>query len=300
MPNHWASMMVEKAADGICLFKWEGRKFTVEEANPAFFQIIGYTKEELWKDSFLSFLSAEYRAWVLKRLEFFEYDDTLFSEARWTVKHGLQLDVELSLREVVRDGVYYYIMVVRDISDKKWILHQGPGYDVGGTLTQKFRFIDCSVHSPLLDLQRKDLVAQPFLSFVGSKHLLQVRHSLRQAILTGSSFSMALEWVHNNQTANMEFRFQPLLNGKKEVTRIAFVGRNLTTEQAQEPSGMALTLRMLMAERHMTATKLSELTGLSMGTISKMRNGKITNPHKYSIQCIADALGVHLSELWHD
>ncbi|MGF9711743.1 helix-turn-helix domain-containing protein [Paenibacillus naphthalenovorans] len=300
MPNRWASLMVEKAAVGICLCKWDGRQFMVEEANPAFFQIIGYTKEELGQASFLSFLSAEYRDWVLKRPEFFEYDEVLFSEERWTVKHGHQVDVELSLRETVMDGVYYYIMVVRDVSDKKWILRQGTGYEVSGTLTTKFRFTDCSLHGPLLDLQRKDLLAQPFLSFVGSKHLLQVRHSLRQALLSASGFSMALEWVHNHRQADMEFRFQPLLNGRQEVTRIAFVGKCLANGQTREPSGIAVTLRMLMAERRMTATRLSELTGLSVGTISKMRNGKITNPHKYTIQCIADALGVPITELWRD
>ncbi|MBP1156494.1 MULTISPECIES: PAS domain S-box protein [unclassified Paenibacillus] len=300
MPNKWVSIMVEKAADGICLLKWDGHHLTIEEANPAFYQIIGYTKQELWKETFLSFLSNEYRAWVLKRLEFFEYEDTLFSEACWTVKHGIQMDVELSLRETVMDGSHYYIMIVRDVSDKKWILCQGSGFDMRGTLTPKFRFVDCSFHSPLLEMKRRDLVSQSFLSFVGSRSLLQVRHMLRQAVLTGSGFSMSMEWVSNNQKAEVEFRFQPLLNGRQEVTRIAFVGRRLTKDEAQEQSKMALSLRMLMAERQITVTKLSELTGLSIGTISKIRNGKITNPHKYSIQCIAEALDVHLNDLWKE
>lgn len=300
MPNKWASMMVEKAADGICLLKWDGHQMTVEEANPAFYQIIGYTKQELWKDSFLAFLSKDYRAWVLKRLAFFECEDTLFLETNWTVKHGLQMDVELSLRETAINGAHYYIMVVRDVSDKKWILRQGSGFDVCGTLSPKFRIVDCMFHSPELEMKRGDLVAQSFLSFVGSRSLLQVRHMLRQAGVTGSGFSMSMEWVNNNKKAEVEFRFQPLLNGRQEVTRIAFVGRRLSENHSQERPKIAHSLRMLMAERQMTVTKLSELTGLSIGTISKMRNGKITHPHKYSIQCIADALGVHLNELWKE
>ncbi len=63
----------------------------------------------------------------MKRPEFFEYDEVLFSEERWTVKHGHQVDVELSLRETVMDGVYYYIMVVRDVSDKKMDFTAGYG-----------------------------------------------------------------------------------------------------------------------------------------------------------------------------
>jgi len=57
-------------------------------------------------------------------------------------------------------------------------------------------------------------------------------------------------------------------------------------------------LRMVLAEKNISTIELSEMTGLSRGTISNLKSGKINRPHRFTIRVIADALGIDESELY--
>ncbi|MDT9726504.1 XRE family transcriptional regulator [Xylanibacillus composti] len=51
-------------------------------------------------------------------------------------------------------------------------------------------------------------------------------------------------------------------------------------------------LRMLMAERDINTTELSDKSGVSVTTISNLRNGRIRQPKKSTLEAVARALGV--------
>ena len=57
-------------------------------------------------------------------------------------------------------------------------------------------------------------------------------------------------------------------------------------------------LRTLMAERDVNVSELADMTGLSRGTISRLRNGEVQNPTHETAYRIARALGVRTSNIW--
>lgn len=59
-------------------------------------------------------------------------------------------------------------------------------------------------------------------------------------------------------------------------------------------------LRILMAEMDISTTELAQLSGLSLTTVSNLKNGKIPKPKMSTIQAIADALGISPSEICNE
>ena len=57
-------------------------------------------------------------------------------------------------------------------------------------------------------------------------------------------------------------------------------------------------LRMAMSQKNINGRELSLLTGVSEVTISKLRNGKVTNPQINTVITIAEALGVSVRDIW--
>jgi transcriptional regulator with XRE-family HTH domain len=60
----------------------------------------------------------------------------------------------------------------------------------------------------------------------------------------------------------------------------------------------AQKLRVLMSERDINTNELAYLTGLSRGTISRIRNGTVKNPTHETAYRIARALGVRTDSIW--
>lgn len=60
----------------------------------------------------------------------------------------------------------------------------------------------------------------------------------------------------------------------------------------------ATKLRVLMAERDINVSELAAMTGLSPGTISRLRNGDVQNPTHETAYRIATALGLRTSSIW--
>lgn len=57
-------------------------------------------------------------------------------------------------------------------------------------------------------------------------------------------------------------------------------------------------LRMAMSQKNINGRELSLLTGVSEVTISKLRNGKVSNPQINTVITIAEALGVSVRDIW--
>nr|WP_281378797.1 helix-turn-helix transcriptional regulator [Paenibacillus phyllosphaerae] len=54
----------------------------------------------------------------------------------------------------------------------------------------------------------------------------------------------------------------------------------------------------MMARRKISAQELSESTGISVQTISKLRNGKILKPQRLTAELLATVLGVKPQDIW--
>jgi len=88
----------------------------------------------------------------------------------------------------------------------------------------------------------------------------------------------------------------PLLDGFGQLQDYAFVICHLKPfEESSDPS---VRLKIIMAQRNITVQWLSEATGITVQTISKLRNGKIRKPQQLTAKLIACELGVAVSDIW--
>lgn len=58
------------------------------------------------------------------------------------------------------------------------------------------------------------------------------------------------------------------------------------------------TLRMVMAEMDINASELAHATGISLTTISNLRNGRVKNPKRSTVEAVSTALGVTVESIW--
>nr|WP_272898796.1 helix-turn-helix transcriptional regulator [Paenibacillus sp. MMS18-CY102] len=59
-----------------------------------------------------------------------------------------------------------------------------------------------------------------------------------------------------------------------------------------------MKLKIWMAKRDISTSQLSLSTGISIQTISKLRNGKITKPQRLTAELIASELRVEITDIW--
>jgi len=285
--------------DGLCavLKDEEGIRFV--DANPSFLRMSGYSMKELRAMSpqyiFTAFESSSFGLFHTERL--FK-EGELILESFCTGKNGIAIATELSVKKIAGSRQEeLWFMVIRDISEKHWIEQHGVDYEIAGGLTRSFLLTRITVKPPSdKTFLKSEWESRSILSIVGTPYVEQAQQTLNKALRTGKEqqLTVIMNIGKRNTTANLSIH--PVINGSGEVTRFAFGARFSTERNKNQDPGAAL--RILMAEKQMTATRLAELTGLSIGTISKIRNSKTPVPHKFSALCIADALGVKVSDIW--
>lgn len=109
----------EAAYDAMVLSDAEG---TVLEANPAYFELYGFTAEEvIGQKFFIIFPDARQRAAMAQYREVFNGDqNSMIFESEIVRKDGTTRSVETRIGFVTRDGVRTEMLsVIRDITDRK-------------------------------------------------------------------------------------------------------------------------------------------------------------------------------------
>jgi DNA-binding Xre family transcriptional regulator len=94
----------------------------------------------------------------------------------------------------------------------------------------------------------------------------------------------------------LSITFTPIYDGFGNSKEFAFVIWDLKPVDSEIDA--ATKLKIWMAKRDITAGHLSALTGISIQTISKLRNGKIIKPQRLTAELIASELQVGVHEIW--
>ena len=76
----------------------------------------------------------------------------------------------------------------------------------------------------------------------------------------------------------LQITYRPFFHGDGSLKNIAFIVTDIQSiaENRSTAVDPSVTLKVLMARKYMSAQELSSATGISLQTISKLRNGKIT------------------------
>lgn len=96
----------------------------------------------------------------------------------------------------------------------------------------------------------------------------------------------------------MSVSFTPIIDGFGDVLEFAFVIWDL--RPVDDCIEASMKLRIWMAKRDITVGYLSSSTGISIQTISKLRNGKILKPQRLTAELIASELQVDVHDIWSE
>ncbi len=270
----------------------------VLDANDAFIRLTGYDKDELisTQDSLFVF---SYPAELSRR--------ALKSEMTLNARTGQLLhiryeQVPLNSGFKTRGGAADNIALIifEDLTAYNWINQQLLSRDIllSGIVDEHMhiRFLRDKLATLMFEPDRA-LEDESLLDFVA-----EIDHDRIRAILEQSTHMVDEQSItlHTSKLSGVELELEltyaPIKDGFGNLKEFAFVIWDLRpTNDTADPS---MKLKIWMAKRDMSAGALSAATGISLQTISKLRNGKILKPQRLTAELIAAELRVEVNEIW--
>ncbi|MCR2803156.1 helix-turn-helix domain-containing protein [Paenibacillus soyae] len=270
-------------------------EISVEDANFAFLDLIGYTLPRL-KAKEGKELAERFHIDLSKRI--------LKSEIRLKTKARVQLRLrieQLPLPESPGDDCRRALIIAEDLTAYSWIEQQLERGKVlmSGVVDKHLhiRFLRDSL-APLMFEPDQTLEDETLLQFIAENDRERLLQLMNEACEHYEERSLT---IHTSKLSGVELEleltFSPIRNGVGKCNVMAFVIWDFRPvgEDEIDPS---MKLKIWMAKRDMTAGQLSEATGISLQTISKLRNGKINKPQRLTAELIASELGIETSAIW--
>ncbi|CAM3961302.1 helix-turn-helix domain-containing protein [Paenibacillus alkaliterrae] len=266
----------------------------IEDANYAFLRLTGYTLAELRSRS------------TPHLLQNYNIDTTrqvLKSEVMLYTKLKRHLPVRIDQQPLPKeedDDINRAFIVFEDLTSYKWIAEQAELNKVliSGIVDSHLhiRFLRDSV-APLLFEPDRTIEDETLMTFIADKEQEKLKLVLQEAYLLKKERSLTLQTSKlSGIELELSITFTPILDGNGEVKEFAFVIWDLRAIDDKIASSMKL--KIWMAKRDVTAGHLSASTGISIQTISKLRNGKIEKPQRLTAELVASELQVDVHEIW--
>ncbi|GMK38013.1 hypothetical protein PCCS19_10670 [Paenibacillus sp. CCS19] len=268
----------------------------ITDANPAFVQLCGYEREKLPHIPFRHLFPriADLKGAVLPE----DYTETIIETGTRTQK---PIVLEVQPLESAADGSPYYLLTATDLSADHWIEQQsksGKSFYVGILdtyyIVRKFHvnFI------PAVEPSDVTLLNHSIFDFLNAAEHEQIRAQLKKIEFDKVQRDVLMHTLRFDDTSELALRvtIYPIYNGFGEIEQFAFSIWEMQESSSSEQSGTKL--KIWMAKRDLSASQLSLSTGISLQTISKLRNGKISKPQRLTAELIASELRVDVQEIW--
>ncbi|MBD2869511.1 helix-turn-helix domain-containing protein [Paenibacillus arenilitoris] len=270
------------------------RETKIEDANVAFVRLTGYRLPEM---------QARANEHITQRY-FVDPSQTLLkSEVVIYTKKKKPVSIRVNQQPLPaeeRDDARRSLIIIEDLSAYKWIEKQCAKNKVliSGTLdcNQHIRFLRDSL-APLLFEPDNRLEDETLMAFIADADHERLKKALHSASRTKKEGSLKLQTSKlSGIELELSITFAPILDGFDEVKEFAFVILDL--KPVDDKISASMKLKIWMAKRDMSAAQLSIATGISIQTISKLRNGKIKKPQRLTAELIASELQVEIGEIW--
>lgn len=319
----YRTKLMENAHDGIAIIN---QNFEVIEANQRFVDMIGYTKDELYKlhvwDFNISFSEAEIR----KRFSDLSNTSLLF-ETQHRRKDGSVYDAEVSLGGVVIDEMSFNFVAVRDITKRKQaeaaLIENEEKYrslfedardmihiiDMSGTI------IDANaIELNTLGYSREEFIGKKLIEFIAPQYHERTK-SILANVLQGKNvqrYETALI-THDGREVAVEVSISPHYQNNKIVSLRAILHdlteHNLQQKEAEHANQLELANKNLKeldrmksmfiaSMSHELRTPLNSIIGFSGMIVSDMA-GPISLQQRDYLQRVYRA-GKHLLTLITD
>ncbi|MFC4811137.1 helix-turn-helix domain-containing protein [Paenibacillus sp. GCM10023250] len=200
-----------------------------------------------------------------------------------------------------------FLLTVEDISANSWIDRMSASGQVllSGILNERFAVERYYKHNPAPIVDRLFSAGEDSLSyFFHDNERERILASLKKAALHRRTEHLIVHTKKLAESVQLELQitYRPFFHGDGTLKCIAFVATDIRSLVESEAEAAALdpsvTLKVLMARKYMSAQQLSSATGISLQTISKLRNGKIGRPQRQTTLLIAKALDVTPQDIW--
>lgn len=278
----------------IIILGMEHGKVRIIDANESFSRLLGYTLEEL---------KSKESAGHLLKYNIDTTRQTLKSEFGIFTKNNKQIPVRIDQQPIPKQpGETELISFVtfEDLTAYKWIEQKCEQNKViiSGIIDahSHIRFLRDSV-APLLFEPDRKMEDETLLSFIADNEHARVMEALAEAGTMKKEKSLTLLTSRlSGIELELSITFTPIIDGFGDTKEYAFVIWDL--KPVDDTIDSAMKLKIWMAKRDITAGMLSEATGISIQTISKLRNGKIVKPQRLTAELIASELRVDIHDIW--
>ncbi|MDQ0058338.1 helix-turn-helix domain-containing protein [Paenibacillus harenae] len=278
----------------IIILGMEQGQVRIIDANEAFSRLLGYTLEEIKSKESAGHL-LKYNIDVSKQ--------SLKSELGINTKQNKQIPVRVDQHPIPKEPGETELLcfvVFEDLTAFKWIEQKCEQNKViiSGIVDAHahIRFLRDSV-APLLFEPDKKMEDETILSFIADSEHVRLMDALSEAGTMKKEKSLTLQTSRlSGIELELSITFTPIFDGFGETKEYAFVIWDL--KPIDDSIDSSMKLKIWMAKRDMTAGMLSEATGISMQTISKLRNGKILRPQRLTAELIASELRVDVHDIW--
>ncbi|WP_281271994.1 helix-turn-helix domain-containing protein [Paenibacillus cellulosilyticus] len=273
-----------------------GRSFMITDANPAFVQLCGYEREKLPHIPFRHLFPriADLRGAVLPE----DFTETII-ETGTRAQKPILLDVKPL--ETNSDGGPYYLLTATDLSAEHWLEQQsksGKSFYVGimdtHYIVRKFHVN----YAPAVEPADVTLLNHSIFDFLNVAEHEQIKAQMRQCVIDKTQRDLFMHTLRFDELSELALRSTicPIYDGFGEIECFAFSIWEMQESSSSEQS--STKLKIWMAKRDLSASQLSLSTGISLQTISKLRNGKISKPQRLTAELIASELRVDVQEIW--
>ncbi|EFM09926.1 transcriptional regulator, XRE family [Paenibacillus curdlanolyticus YK9] len=284
----------------LAVVRRSGRSLTITEANPAFIRMTGYEIDRLQaiqiRQLFPKLYSNKQPALVHGIIE------TTLKPSFGSVKPITMEIKPLPCCDEDATGRTYYLIIAKDMSADKWLEQQSSvakALNIGicdhEYIVRKFH----QNYSPLTGADHSPL-HQSIFDFLDPNVHEMIREQLSNASIDSSSREIVVRTVSFEDMSGLEMRATicPIFDGFGAIQEFAFSVWDL--KEANDSGQPGMKLKIWMAKRDISTSQLSLSTGISIQTISKLRNGKITKPQRLTAELIASELRVEVSDIWSE
>ncbi|CAM4520373.1 DNA-binding Xre family transcriptional regulator [Paenibacillus endophyticus] len=268
----------------------------IVDANQAFLRLSGYTLEEL---------QSKNGRYLLQKYNIDTTIQVVKSEVILQTKLNQQISVRVDqqpLPACPEDGCTCSFVIFENLTPYKWIEQQAEKNKVliSGIVDrqQHIRFLRDSL-APLLFEPDQKMQNETLMQFIDDSEHVKIMKIIQETYLLKKERSLTLKTSKlSGIELELSVTFAPIVDGFGEAHEFAFVIWDL--KPVDDQIDASLKLRIWMAKRDMTAGHLSTVTGISIQTISKLRNGKIVKPQRLTAELIASELQVDVQEIWSE
>ncbi|RIX54148.1 XRE family transcriptional regulator [Paenibacillus nanensis] len=277
------------------ILKQRNHELLIEDANVAFMEMTGHSLTHL-KSRDGRELAKRFKLDLTKRV--LKSEILIRTKARTKLKVRVE---QMPLPKDPNDEWTRALLIAEDLTAYNWIEEQHEkGSVLMSGIMDKHMHVRFLRHSTAPRLFEPDVTLEDetLLHFIAESEHGRIKQLLREAAQQQQERSVTLQTgKQSGVQLELELTFFPIRNGFGRCNEMAFVIWDIKPagEHADDPS---VKLKIWMAKREMTAGQLAEATGISLQTISKLRNGKIKKPQRLTAELIASELGIDTRDIW--